>query len=46
MNVRLAIGAYVKAVDGEDMEYTYLQDGAPSDGEKYYFVSCAELQEK
>ena len=41
-DIKLAMGAYVAITDGEATEYSYLQVGTPSDGEKYCFVSYNE----
>ncbi len=35
----LAIGAYVKVTEGEEVTYSYLQESAPADGENYHFTS-------
>ena len=47
-NVKLAMGAYVEVSNNEGTEYSYLQNSAPTQGEKYYFASffdvLAELQ--
>ena len=39
----LAMGAYVKATDGENAEYSYMQDGEPLENEKYCFVSYNDI---
>jgi hypothetical protein len=38
-DIKLAMGAFVKVATDEAVEYSYLQDGAPLDGQRYYFVS-------
>lgn len=40
---KLAIGAYFESIDGEAKEYSFIQDGTPADGEKYYFASYNEM---
>ena len=42
-NVKLALGAYVASIDGDTMEYSYLQPGTPNEGEKYCFVSYNDI---
>lgn len=39
----LAMGAYVKATDGEAVEYSYLQSKSPNENEKYHFVTYNEI---
>lgn len=38
-DVKLAMGAFVKATWDDVCEYSYLQDGTPTEGQRYYFVS-------
>ncbi len=43
-DMKLAMGAYVKATTiDEKTEYSFLQDGAPSENEKYFFASYNEI---
>ena len=42
-NAKFAIGAYVETTFGETKEYSYLQKGTPSQGDKYYFASYKEI---
>ena len=42
-DIKLAMGAYVAVTDGEGTEYSYLQFGAPSENEKYCFVSYNDI---
>ena len=43
-DMKLAMGAYVKATTiDEKTEYSFLQDGTPSENEKYYFASYNEI---
>lgn len=37
-DIEFAMGAYV-ITEGEEIKYSYLQDGTPLENEKYYFVS-------
>jgi len=39
----LAIGAYVIATKGEEIEISYIQKGTPSEGNKYCFISYNQL---
>lgn len=43
-DVLLAMGAYVIVSDGDEREYSYLQAGAPTAGEKYSFVSYNNIK--
>lgn len=47
-DVLFAVGAYVEVTDKESTVYSYMQDGTPTAGEKYCFVSynsvCADLK--
>ena len=38
-DIKLAMGAYVAVGDGENVEYSYMQANAPTQGEKYCFAS-------
>lgn len=40
---KFAIGAYVKAIDGESLKISYLQSGEIADGAKYAFVSFNDI---
>ena len=42
-DIKLAIGAYVAVTNDETTEYSYLQAGAPNEGEKYCFVSYNDI---
>ena len=42
-DIKLAMGAYAVASDGEATEYTYLQSGTPDENEKYCFVSYNDI---
>lgn len=39
----LALGAYVIATKGEEIEISYIQKGTPSEGNKYCFISYNQL---
>ncbi len=41
--IKLAMGAYVAVTDGETTEYSYMQGGAPAEGESYFFVSYNDI---
>lgn len=43
-DVLLAMGAYVMVLDGDRIEFSYLQAAAPISGEKYSFVSYSEIK--
>ncbi len=40
---KFAIGAYVEVTDGTTTTYEYLEKEAPTDGEKYYFISYYDI---
>ena len=42
-DAKLAFGAYVEVIDGDIAEYSYIQSGTPSEGEKYYFASYNDI---
>ncbi len=42
-NAELVMGAYVKVTDEESTEYSYLQESAPNEGERYNFASYNEV---
>ena len=42
-DIKLAMGAYVAVTYGEATEYSYMQVGTPSEGEKYCFVSYNDI---
>ena len=42
-NVKIAMGAYAKVTDGEEITYSYMQNFAPSEGDKYFFVSYNDV---
>lgn len=42
-DAKLAMGAYVAIIDGENTEYSYMQHSAPNEGEKYCFISYNEV---
>ena len=42
-DVKLALGAYVIANDGENDEYSYIQEGESVENEKYVFVSFDDI---
>ncbi len=42
-DAKLALGAYVEVIGGDSTEYSYLQPNAPSDGEKYSFLSYNDI---
>ena len=44
-DMKLAMGTYVATVDTDTTEYSYLQDKAPEQGDKYYFASFNEIME-
>ena len=44
MTMKFAMGAYVITAKDGVTEYAYLQDEAPSQGEKYHFVSFEEIK--
>ena len=43
MNVKLAMGAYVKETHGDEVKYSYMQNDAPNENEKYSFVSYNDI---
>ena len=43
MNVKLAMGAYVKETHGDEVKYSYMQNDAPDENEKYSFVSYNDI---
>ena len=45
-DAKLAMGAFVGEVGNDAVKYSYLQDKAPIEGEKYYFASYNELTSK
>lgn len=44
-SLELAIGAYIAVTKGDSTEYTYVQNSAPLDGEKYSFDSFNSIIE-
>ena len=42
-DTKLALGAYVITTDGKTNEYSYIQEGAPIQNEKYAFISYGEI---
>ena len=42
-DAKIAMGAYVAESDEEGTEYSYLQSSAPTEGEKYCFLSYNEM---
>ena len=42
-SANLAMGAYVIATKGDEMEISYLQKGTPLNGESYSFISYNEI---
>ena len=42
-NAKIAMGAYAKVTDGEEITYSYMQNFAPSEGEKYFFISYSDI---
>ena len=42
-DTKLALGAYVYVIDGDTIEYSYIQYGTPNEGEKYVFNSFNEI---
>lgn len=38
-STELALGTYVKTTFGETVEYSYLQESAPNDGDAYHFIT-------
>ena len=42
-DIQLAMGAYVALTKGEATEYSYMQIGTPTTGDKYYFASFNEM---
>jgi len=42
-DAKLAIGAYVAEIDGNAINYSYIQDSSPNEGEKYQFVSYTDI---
>lgn len=42
-DVKLSLGAYIKVIDGESIEFAYLQNAAPKENEKYHFASYNEI---
>ena len=45
-DAKLAMGMYVSVTDEECTEYSYLQNGAPSENEKYFFISYNDVVKK
>jgi hypothetical protein len=43
MNVKLAMGAYVKETHEDGVKYSYMQNDAPDENEKYSFVSYNDI---
>ena len=43
LDAKLALGAYVKETKDEEVDYSYLQSGAPAENEKYCFVSYNDI---
>ena len=41
---KLAMGAFVVTNTADVTEYSYIQDGVPSENEKYHFVSYDDLK--
>lgn len=39
----IAIGGFVSEKDDQSVKYTYLQDGEPKEGDKYYFATYNEI---
>ena len=42
-DTKLAMGVYVAVTDGENIKYSYLQAGTPSENEKYSFISYNDI---
>ncbi len=42
-NAKIAMGAYAKVTDGEEITYSYMQDFEPNEGEKYFFISYSDV---
>ena len=45
-DAKLAMGMYVSVTDEEYTEYSYLQNGTPSENEKYFFISYNDVVKK
>ena len=42
-DLKLAMGAYVAVVSGNETAYSYLQDGTPDENEAYFFTSYNDI---
>ena len=42
-DMKLAIGAYVAVTNGDKTEYSCLQSGTPTEGEKYEFIAYSDI---